>query len=70
MLCRLEDDGRGVEEADKTMIFNRGFRRGRKAGSGLGSYLAQRITEFYQAEIKAGDSELGGLCIDIRFRKG
>gem|GEM_PF-5709454 len=69
VLCLVEDDGRGVDEADRAMLFDRGFRKGRRAGSGLGSYLAHRITEFYKAEIFACDSEMGGLCIGIRFRK-
>ena len=69
ILCLVEDDGRGLDDTDKPLLFDRGFRKGRRAGSGLGSYLAHRITEFYKAEIFACDSDIGGLCIGIRFRK-
>jgi signal transduction histidine kinase len=57
----IEDDGRGVPEAERQAVFDL-FRRGsgaRVAGSGVGLGLVRRIVESYDGTVAFTDSELG-----------
>ncbi len=57
----VQDTGCGISSADQKMLFER-FRQGkgdnRRAGSGLGLYLARRIVEGHQGSINV-ESEVG-----------
>lgn len=68
-LIRVEDDGCGIADQDKEMVFQRDFKKGESSGSGLGMHLAKRIVEEYGGRIEAGDSELGGARIDVYLEK-
>lgn len=67
-LARVEDDGRGVPEADLGRIFER-FRRLEAerpgGGSGLGLAIARKLVEANGGTIRAFASSLGGLGIEI-----
>lgn len=65
----MEDDGRGIPPTDKEKICERGYKRGEKAGSGLGMYLVRKIAESYNGEIRVNDSELGGLKFEVHLQK-
>lgn len=60
----VEDTGVGIDEEDKTKIFEK-FVRGKRAinerpsGSGLGLYIAKRITEAGGGQLKLERSEVG-----------
>lgn len=61
----VEDDGKGISDAMKPRIFEKGYKKGERAGFGLGLYLAKRITEIYDGRIEIKDSELGGAKFDV-----
>jgi len=63
----VEDDGVGIPEKDK--IFERGYKKGRNSGSGLGMYLVKKIAESYGGSVEVKDSELGGARFDVHLRK-
>ncbi len=65
----LEDNGKGIPNAYKTDIFERGFKKGETAGSGLGMFMVKRIVEEYRGSIEVKDSELGGAKFEIKLRK-
>ncbi len=65
----FEDDGRGVPDTVKEEIFQRGFKEGENAGSGLGLYLVKEIVDIYGGQIEVMDSELGGARFQIMMRK-
>ncbi len=64
VVVTIEDDGPGIEPADRERIFER-FYRGRAArasavpGSGLGLYLARRLVEAHGTWIRLEDREHG-----------
>ncbi|MBS3795437.1 MAG: PAS domain S-box protein [Candidatus Thorarchaeota archaeon] len=61
----VEDDGIGIPDDVKPKIFEKGYKKGTKAGFGLGLYLTKRITETYDGRIEVKDSELGGVKFDV-----
>lgn len=65
----IEDDGIGIPEEDKERVLEKGFKKGEKAGSGLGMYLAKEVIESYDGSIEVKDSDLGGARFDIHLKK-
>ncbi len=65
----VEDDGCGIPDNIKEEIFEKGFKEGKNAGSGLGMHLVKRIAENYGGEIAAKDSDLGGAKFEISLKK-
>lgn len=68
LVLRVEDDGPGVPEADRARILNWGARLDdRLPGSGFGlTIVAEQMRELYGGEVILGESELGGLCVEVR----
>ncbi len=69
VLSRVEDDGVGIPDEIKDKIFERGFKKGENAGSGLGMYLVKKIVESYDGRIEVKDSELGGAKFEVYLEK-
>ncbi|TFG01177.1 MAG: response regulator [Promethearchaeota archaeon] len=69
IICCIEDNGKGIKEEDKEMIFNQGFKRGKSAGSGLGLFLVKKITNNYGAKVYVKDSQLGGVKFEVQLKK-
>ncbi|MFP4143124.1 MAG: ATP-binding protein [Thermoplasmata archaeon] len=65
----VEDDGKGISDEVKEKIFDRGFKKGENAGSGLGMYLVKDIVESYGGSVEAKDSELGGARFDVHLHR-
>lgn len=65
----IEDDGRGIPDDVKDRIFERGFREGKAAGTGLGMFLVKEISESYGGRVEVKDSELGGARFDVCLKK-
>ncbi|HEY0297069.1 MAG TPA: ATP-binding protein [Bordetella sp.] len=67
-----EDTAPGVPESQQERLFERFYRveasRNRASGgAGLGLAICRGIVEVHGGTIKAGDSSLGGLCIEVRL---
>ncbi len=65
----VEDDGKGIPPEQKTKIFEKGYRKGEEAGSGLGMYLVKEIAKNYGAKVKVKESELGGTQFKVPLEK-
>ena len=65
----IEDDGRGIPEAERDAIFGRGARLDlEKPGTGLGLAIVRDVAEIYDGTILLDESEdLGGLCARLRL---
>lgn len=64
LLIQVEDDGPGVPDSQKELIFNAFHKDSIKGGLGLGLSIVQRIiVTLFGGEIAASTSEMGGLCI-------
>mgnify|MGYP000645011889 CR=1 FL=1 len=66
-LCiAIEDDGPGLAVVDRGRAFMRGDRLDEAVpGSGLGLSIVREIAELYGGGAVLGDSELGGLKVEI-----
>ncbi|MFW5927660.1 MAG: PAS domain S-box protein [Thermoplasmatota archaeon] len=69
VIVSFEDDGKGMSDYVKSKIFEKGFKSGDNAGTGLGLYIADSIAKSYDGEIKVKDSDLGGARFDVLFKK-
>ncbi|KXA92234.1 hypothetical protein AKJ64_03685 [candidate division MSBL1 archaeon SCGC-AAA259E17] len=69
MVCIIEDDGKGIPDEEKDKIFEKGYKKGENAGTGLGMYLVKEITDTYGGSVEVRDSELGGARFDVHLKK-
>ena len=65
----VEDDGRGIPEAERASIFDRGARLDTgKPGTGLGLAIVRDVAHIYGGSIRLEESEdLGGLLAKLRL---
>ncbi len=65
----VEDDGRGIPEAQRASIFDRGVRLDlEKPGTGLGLAIVRDVAEIYGGSVQLEESEdLGGLLARLRL---
>jgi signal transduction histidine kinase len=63
----IEDDGKGIAEADRELLFSRGQRLDTdKPGTGLGLAIVRDVAEIYGGQVSLGESEdLGGLMVRL-----
>jgi signal transduction histidine kinase len=64
-IIRVEDDGPGIPEDERTEIFSRGIRgstAGSEPGSGLGLYISARLMREQGGDIAVESSRSGGGC--------
>ncbi|MEF8874281.1 MAG: PAS domain-containing sensor histidine kinase [Candidatus Thermoplasmatota archaeon] len=69
IICRIEDDGKGIPDEKKEEIFNRGYTTNEERGTGLGLYLLRDLVEAYGGKVEVRDSELGGARFDVYLEK-
>ncbi len=69
MIYIVEDDGKGISEEVRENIFDRGYSKGERGGSGLGMFLVKEIAENYGGLVEVKDSELGGARFDVHLKK-
>ena len=68
----VEDDGRGVPDADLAHLFDKFYRvrrpgEGSRPGMGIGLTVAQGLSRAMHGDIHAARSPLGGLAFDVRL---
>jgi two-component system sensor histidine kinase PhoQ len=64
----IEDDGPGIPETQWKAVLRRGKRVDEtQTGQGIGLAVANEIVALYEGLLEAGESELGGLKLRIRF---
>lgn len=72
VVLRVDDDGTGIDERDRTRIFERFVRldaaRGRDAGgSGLGLAIVAEVARTHGATVEVGDSPSSGARFEVSF---
>ena len=66
----VEDDGPGIPESKRDLVFIRGQRADTlRPGQGLGLAVARDILEQYTGDIIASTSELGGAKMEVIFKR-
>ncbi len=68
-IVTVEDDGKGITDEMKKQIFDKGFKSGKNAGTGLGLYMVKKIAESYGGSVEVRVSDLGGTRFEIRLKK-
>lgn len=65
----VEDDGKGIPEAERIRIFDRGARLDTgKPGTGLGLAIVRDVAEIYGGSVALDESEdMGGLLVKLRL---
>lgn len=65
----VEDDGRGIQAAERDRLFQRGERLDTdKPGTGLGLAIVKEVAELYGGAVNLAESEdLGGLMVTLRL---
>ncbi len=66
MVIGVDDDGDGVDPADRERIFEAGFSN-REGGTGLGLVLARKVAEAHGGTLRVLGSELGGARFELRL---
>ncbi len=66
-VVRISDDGVGIPESLKEMIFEEGFST--SDSTGLGLYIAKKVIDLLNGEIRVYDNEPSGAVFEIRLRK-
>lgn len=68
-IITVKDDGCGIPDETKKKIFERGFKSGKNAGSGLGMFIAKRIVKNYGGKIEVKDTDQGGTKFNVYLVK-
>ena len=67
---RVEDDGPGIPEARRAQVFSRGARLDEQTdGHGLGLGIVRDIVDACGGRLNLGDSEWGGLRVEVELPK-
>lgn len=59
------DEGAGIPEADRELVFSRFWQGGAKAGTGIGLFLVRGIVEAHGGTARVGESASGGARIEV-----
>jgi two-component system sensor histidine kinase TctE len=67
----VEDHGRGIEQAERDLVFKRFYRvPGTQAeGSGLGLSIVREIARVNDAQVDLSEPADGGLAVQVRLRR-
>ena len=68
IVITVDDDGEGLPETQKDLIFQRGIRADeKKPGTGLGLDIVRDLTDLYHGMVMTAPSPLGGLRVVLRL---
>lgn len=66
---KIENNGKGIRNEYKSKILEKGYVGTESDGTGHGLYLCNKIVETYKGKMDIKDSDMGGACFEISFRK-
>lgn len=59
------DEGDGIPEANRELVFSRFWQGGAKAGTGIGLFLVRGIVEAHGGTVRAGETRSGGAQLEV-----
>jgi signal transduction histidine kinase len=66
----VSDQGDGVAEEIRNLVFRRFWRAGRRGGTGLGLYIVKGLVEAHGGEVAVADAPEGGASFRVALPKG
>ncbi|KDN96965.1 sensor histidine kinase [Pseudomonas donghuensis] len=63
----VEDQGPGIDEAERERVFERFYSRGNDQGAGLGLTIVQTIADRLAGEVRLHNRDVGGLRVTLAF---
>ncbi|MFW6305513.1 MAG: PAS domain S-box protein, partial [Candidatus Saliniplasma sp.] len=69
VVCTIEDDGVGIPDDKKEIIFEKGYTTDEERGTGLGMFIVNMLLESYGGYIEVKDSKLGGARFDVKLKR-
>jgi two-component system sensor histidine kinase TctE len=65
----VADQGPGIPDAEKPLVFERFYRSPNnvRTGSGLGLAIAKEVASYHRASLKLTDNQPAGLVVTVRF---
>ena len=70
VLVTVTDEGAGIDDAIRSRIFSRFWRRGHAGGSGLGLYMVKGIVEAHHGRVEVDEAPGGGACFRVLLPAG
>ncbi|MHA1346808.1 MAG: PAS domain S-box protein, partial [Candidatus Heimdallarchaeaceae archaeon] len=67
-IIEVADNGKGVPEKYKKMLFRQGFKYGETAGSGLGLYIVKKTLERYGGDVTIRDNSPKGSIFQLKIK--
>ncbi len=67
----VADNGPGIPDAEKPLVFERFYRSpgNRRTGSGLGLAIAKEVASYHRATLNLSDNQPAGLVVTVRFHR-
>lgn len=65
----VEDEGPGIDEAERDRLFERFYSRGNDQGAGLGLTIVQAIAVRVGGQIRLDNRPTGGLCATLEISR-
>jgi PAS domain S-box-containing protein len=65
VLVAVSDEGDGIAESDRELVFSRYWQGGAKAGTGLGLFLVRGIVAAHGGTARVGDAPGGGARLEV-----
>ena len=69
IVISVSDNGKGISEENKKLIFQQGYRGTNKGVSGMGLFLAKIVIETYGGFILVKDNKPKGTIFEIKLKK-
>jgi PAS domain S-box-containing protein len=70
VVVRVADNGPGIPDAQKEVVFGKGEKGIESPGTGIGLYLVRTLVDQYGGEIRVEDNEPRGAVFAVRLRRG
>ncbi|MFO7992398.1 MAG: PAS domain S-box protein [Thermoplasmata archaeon] len=65
----IEDNGVGISDDKKDIIFEKGYTTDNDRGTGLGLFLVKNLISIYGGDIRVSDSEFGGAKFIVKLQR-
>ncbi|MGM0406319.1 MAG: PAS domain S-box protein, partial [Thermoplasmatota archaeon] len=69
IITSIEDDGIGIPEDKKELIFKKGYTTDKGRGTGLGLFLVKMLLDEYEGDIEVKNSKMDGSKFEVKLKR-